>query len=180
MENLERIIAKIGEEKKKKAKFILDDANKQSEDILEKAENRAKVSINNLEKEWASKKALELERIKSSIALKCRNIILEAKQESISFVFDKVNELLTKLTHEQMTEYIQKTLNGRVLASDEHLIIPKAYEGINLPIQYSLSEDIKTGFLIEKNGIYENYTLEALIQVNKDELESQIQSKVFF
>lgn len=180
MGNLDKIIAKINEEAENKAKFILDDAKTQSEDILKKASNKAKASVEILEKEGAIKKQLELERIKSATALKCRNIKLEAKQEAISYVFEEIDKLLQELSFEKMQSYIQKTLNGRVLNENEHLIIPKAYDGIVLPIQYIVSDKIKTGFLIEKNGIYENYTLEALIQVNRDDIETKIQEKIFF
>ena len=51
---------------------------------------------------------------------------------------------------------------------------------MDLGIEYVLSDKIDTGFLIEKNGIYENYTLEALIELKKDEIEAQIQENIFF
>lgn len=179
MENLDLIIARIEEEAGNKAKFILDDAKQQSLSLLKKSEDKAKISIENLEKDFSNKKALELERIKSSNLLKCRNIILKAKQESISYVIEKINEILSNLSNEYMTQYIKKTLNGRALKDEEHLIIPRKYEGIDINMPYILSDDIKTGFLIEKNGIFENYTLEAQIEVNKDEIESQIQKILY-
>ena len=80
----------------------------------------------------------------------------------------------------KMKEYILKTLSGRTLKENEKLVLPKEYEGMDLGIEYVLSDKIDTGFLIEKNGIYENYTLEALIELKKDEIEAQIQENIFF
>ena len=96
MGNLERITAKIVEEANEKANFILNDAKNQSEDILVKANIRANDAVEELKKEYDSKEKTELDRVRSSIALKSRNTILKAKQESISYIFD---ELYLSLIH---------------------------------------------------------------------------------
>ena len=90
MGNLERITAKIVEEANEKANFILNDAKNQSEDILVKANIRANDAVEELKKEYDSKEKTELDRVRSSIALKSRNTILKAKQESISYIFDEL------------------------------------------------------------------------------------------
>ena len=76
MGNLERITAKIVEEANEKANFILNDAKNQSEDILVKANIRANDAVEELKKEYDSKEKTELDRVRSSIALKSRNTIL--------------------------------------------------------------------------------------------------------
>ncbi|AKC95244.1 V-type ATP synthase subunit E [Sneathia vaginalis] len=180
MGNLERITAKIVEEANEKANFILNDAKNQSEDILVKANIRANDAVEELKKEYDSKEKTELDRVRSSIALKSRNTILKAKQESISYIFDELYKKIKGLPLDKMKEYILKTLSGRTLKENEKLVLPKEYEGMDLGIEYVLSDKIDTGFLIEKNGIYENYTLEALIELKKDEIEAQIQENIFF
>lgn len=179
MENLERIIAKIVDEANEKAKFILDDAEKQSKEILLKANNKFENAKKELEKEYELIEKSELDRIKSATALKSRNIILESKQNTIKYIFAELNDIVKQISYEDMKKYILKTLEGRNLSSDEKLIIPKAYEGIDLNREYVLSDKISTGFMIEKNGIYENYTLEALINFNKDDIEAKIQELLF-
>lgn len=180
MENLEVIVAKIVDEANEKAKLILNDAKKQYDDILIKSDNKAQNAIKNLEKEYEVKEKTELERIKSATALKYRNIILQAKQEAIAYIFEELDKKIKNLSSDEMKAYINKSLGTRVLEANEKLIIPSTYEGIDLGREYVLSYKIKTGFLIEKNGIYENYTLEALIEHKKDEIEAKIQEKIFF
>lgn len=179
MENLERIIAKIVEEAEKEAKFILDDAEKKSHTILLEAKNKVENAKKELEKEYELIEKYELDRIKSATALKSRNIVLESKQKTMEYIFNELNSRVKHISYEDMTKYILKTLENRNLSSDEKIIIPKAYENIDINREYILSDQISTGFMIEKNGIYENYTLEALIDFNKDDIEAKIQKLLF-
>lgn len=179
MENLERIIAKIVEEANEKAKFVLDDAEHKSNEILLKAKNKIEISKKELEKEYELIGKAKLDRIKSSTALKSRNIILEAKQESLKHIFEILNNMILEISFDDMKQYIHKILANRTLLENEKLIIASKYEGIDLGLEYELSDKINTGFMIEKNGIYENYTLEALINFNKDDIETKIQEQIF-
>lgn len=179
MENLERIVAKIVEEANEKAKFILDDAENKANEILSKANNKFESRKKELENEYDLIEKSELDRVKSATALKSRNILLEAKQESMSYIFGEIENKIKEISYDDMKNYVLKTLNTRVLAEGENLIIPKAYEGLDLGREYRLSDSINTGFLIEKDGIVENYTLEALINLNRDEIESKILAQLF-
>lgn len=178
MENLERIIAKIVEEANEKASSLLDDANSKKEEILQKAKEKTEASVNSLVKEYEVLEKSEKERIESAIELKARNIILEAKQNAIKEVFDKLHESILEISPEDMKGYILKTLGDRKLNNEESLLVPEKYMSLDLGIDKKPTDKIKSGFLIEKNGVFENYSIEALIKYSKDEIEKKIQESI--
>lgn len=180
MENLERIVAKIVEEANEKAKFILSEANEKAEDAKKKYEDKAGAEVERLKSEYKMQEISGMEKIKSSTKLKARNIILDAKQSAISDIFDKLNDRVKNIPFDKIKSYIYNTLSNRQLAENESIILPKAYEGMDLGLErVKFSDKINTGFMIEKNGIFENYTLEALISYNKDEIISKIREYLF-
>lgn len=175
MNNLERIVAKILEEASVKAKFILDDANKNANEILEKSKNSAVAKIEQIKKEYEITEKAEIDRIKSATALKSRNIILEAKQEGIKYIFDELYSQIKNIPLDKVKEYILRILQNRGLGENDKLILPTSYKDLNLGYECEYSDKVKSGFLIEHNNIFENYTLEALINSKKDEIEQKIQ-----
>ncbi|WP_156286288.1 V-type ATP synthase subunit E [Oceanivirga salmonicida] len=179
MNNLERIVAKILEDANNSANSLLEKANNDAKQILEKSEQKLKKEIQNLENEYEIKLKNSLERIKSSTALKARNIILEGNGDAIDIVFKKLDEEIKNISKEDMKKYILKTLENRKVSENEYIVIPKAYEGMSLDgFNIKVSDKINTGFLIEKNGIFENYTLETIIKYNREDIEKFIQSKI--
>ncbi len=179
MENLERIIAKILEDANNNANSLLKKADDDAKNILEKSKQKLEKEIKTLENEYEIKLKNELERIKSSTSLKARNIVLAGNGEAIDMIFKKLDEEIKNISSEDMKKYILKTLDGRKLKENEYLVLPKAYENINLDdFNVKISDKISTGFLIEKNGIFENYTLETMIKYNREEIEKIIQSKI--
>ncbi|WP_068268514.1 V-type ATP synthase subunit E [Caviibacter abscessus] len=180
MENLERIVAKIVEEANEKAKFILSEANEKAGYSKKQYEDKALKEVEKLKVEYEIQENSGIEKIKSSTKLKARNIILDAKQNAISNIFDKLNEEIKNISSDKILSYIHKILDNRQLAENENIILPKAYENMNLGLEnVKFSDKINTGFMIEKNGIFENYSLEALISYNKDEIISKIKQYLF-
>lgn len=180
MENLERIIAKILEEANEKAEFILSEANEKANMYAKNYELNTKKEIEKLNAEYEVLENAELEKLKSSIKLKTRNIILSAKQQAITNIFEVLNNEIKNIPSEKIKRYITRILEKRPLEINEYLILPSAYENMNLGLDnVKFSDGINTGFMIEKNGIFENYTFETLIQYTRDEIEVKIREYLF-
>lgn len=180
MENLERIIAKILEEANEKAEFILSEANEKANIYAKNYELNTKKEIEKLNMEYEVLENAELEKLKSRTKLKARNIILSAKQQAITNMFKVLNNEIKNIPSEKIKGYITRILENRPLASNECLILPRAYENMDLGLDnVKFSDRINTGFMIEKNGIFENYTFEALIEYTKDEIEVKIKEYLF-
>lgn len=180
MENLERIVAKIVEEANEKAKFILSEANEKAGHLKKQYEDIAIREVDKLKSDYEIQEKAAVEKIKSSTKLKSRNIVLAAKQVAITNIFDKLNEEIKNIPFDKVKAYIYKILDNRKLAENENIVLPKAYESMDLGLdRVKFNEKITTGFMIEKNGIFENYTLEALINYSKDEIISKIRQHLF-
>lgn len=180
MENLEKIIAKIMQEASEKSKFINDQAN----NIVKEFENsQSKIyEKKNLEliKNYEDNKKLGLERAKSSVELQAKKIILKAKQDSIKYIFNLLEKRVKNLSPDKQKEYIVNCLEKRQKQDNEILILPFSFKDLNISgYDVKYSDNIKTGFMIEKDGVFENNTLEALINFKRDEIENRIQNFVF-
>ena len=180
MENLERIIAKILEEANEKAKFILSEANEKANMYVKNYYLNTKKEIEKLNLQYEAIEKEELEKLKSKTKLEARNIVLSAKQQAIANIFEVLNNEIKNISCEKIKVYIKRILDNRPLASDECIILPRAYENMNLGLDnVKFINRINTGFMIEKNGIFENYTFEALIEYSKDEIEAKIKKYLF-
>ncbi len=182
MSNLNNLISKI-----------LNDAKEEADKIVRSAEEKAKQKYDLEIKKIATKKQTLLEnarrerellsdRIKSSANLKARNEKLKAKQ----IVIDKViNKLKTKLVNMNEKEYInylnqnidKKSITGKELIVKKEFLNKVKKEFPNAKVKEN--EFVTSGFIIEENGIQENYTFEVKLDFMRDELEVEI-SKLLF
>ena len=182
MSNLNNLISKI-----------LNDAKEEADKIVRSAEEKAKQKYDLEIKKIATKKQTLLEnarrerellsdRIKSSANLKARNEKLKAKQ----IVIDKViNKLKTKLVNMNEKEYInylnqnidKKSITGKELIVKKEFLNKVKKEFPNAKVKEN--EFVTSGFIIEENGIQENYTFEVKLDFIRDELEVEI-SKLLF
>ena len=182
MSNLNNLISKI-----------LNDAKEEADKIVKSAEEKAKQKYDLEIKKIATKKQTLLEnarrerellsdRIKSSANLKARNEKLKAKQ----IVIDKViNKLKTKLVNMNEKEYInylnqnidKKSITGKELIVKKEFLNKVKKEFPNAKVKEN--EFVTSGFIIEENGIQENYTFKVKLDFMRDELEVEI-SKLLF
>lgn len=105
---------------------------------------------------------------------------MQAKQECIKYIFRILKNKIDNITIDMQKQYIQSKLDNRKLEENEILILPKSLEIIKFEYNnVKYSDSIKAGFMIEKDGVFENNTLDALINYKKDEIEEIIQKSIF-
>ncbi|NEZ45924.1 V-type ATP synthase subunit E [Clostridium niameyense] len=197
MSNLDNLTSKIIDDANKRAETIIKEAKQEQDKIIgkqiEKANNE-KINIIERAKLTARSKA---DRVISNAHLTVRNKNLEAKQEVMDKVFTEALLKLESLTKEQYLEFVKNSIMNMKIDGDEEIIVPSNEERINEDFINSLNKelkslgrrgelklssekrDIKTGFIIYKNGIEINNSFEALVSSLRDELEQDIIGALF-
>ena len=173
MSNLDNLTSKILADAKAQADKIVKDAQEKAQhkyDLEIKKINAKKETV--LENARRDRELLS-ERIKSSANLKARNKKLEAKQAVIDKVIDKLKTKLVNMDEKKYINYLNKNIDKKTITGKE-LIVKKEFVG-----KVKGNEFVTSGFIIEENGIQENYTFEVKLDFMRDELEVEI-SKLLF
>lgn len=182
MSNLDNLTSKILADAKAQADKIVKDAQEKAQhkyDLEIKKINAKKETV--LENARRDRELLS-ERIKSSANLKARNKKLEAKQAVIDKVIDKLKTKLVNMDEKKYINYLNKNIDKKTITRKE-LIVKKEFVGKvkkEFPgAKVKGNEFVTSGFIIEENGIQENYTFEVKLDFMRDELEVEI-SKLLF
>ncbi|MBU3189437.1 V-type ATP synthase subunit E [Clostridium bowmanii] len=198
MSNLDNLSAKIIEDASIKAETILREASDNGKLMVENKIKKAEL----LKSQMLEKSKIEAitvkQRIISNTQLSVRNDKIVAKQKMIDKVFVDALEKLLVISDVEYLEIVKRYLLSISIVGDEEIILPGKYKnivnkeylsGINSALITSgkLGEiklcsedrDIKSGFIIIKNGIEINNTFESLVNSLRDELESEIVKVLF-
>lgn len=181
MSNLENLVEKILDDAKDRANSIMEDANRDREEILAAKIREANDNKKRLLDNAAREAELAKERVISSAELKARNQKLLAKQKTIEKTFDLAKEGLKSLEDERFTRFLIETIKSLDLSGDELLILPEDYKAKSskLGIKISKDEFVESGFLIKDKGIILNYKFDSLVDYYREELETVIASELF-
>ena len=195
MSNLNNITSKILKDAEVERDNILALAEEDKNKILAKRTKNAEETKNEVLEKAKSEAKSKKERIVSSAKLQVRNDKLTAKQTIIDEVFVKSVEALENLSDEEFITFLKTSISSMNLEGEYNLILNK--KGLSLvdnkmvveinskikpKAKINVSEyirDFKGGFILENNGIEVNYTYEALVSSQRDELEFEV-AKVLF
>lgn len=185
MSSFSNITSKILNDAKEKANEIIKNAEKKANEKYENGIKKYNLEKNNLEESAKRERELAVERIKSSASLKARNEKLKAKQIVIDKVINKLKEKLINMNEDEYIIYLRNNIDFSKFNENKNrkLIVKKEYfEKVTKEfplINVDGFEFVNSGFIIEENGIQENYTFEVKIDFMRDELEVEI-SKLLF
>ena len=182
MSNLNNLISKI-----------LNDAKEEADKIVRSAEEKAKQKYDLEIKKIATKKQTLLEnarrerellsdRIKSSANLKARNEKLKAKQIVIDKVINKLKTKLVNMNEKEYINYLNQNIDKKSITGKELIVKKEFLNKVKKEFpsaKVKENEFVTSGFIIEENGIQENYTFEVKLDFMRDELEVEI-SKLLF
>ena len=196
MTGLDKMINQILDEANSSASQILEDARASAEKIMSEAREAA----NSLQKDWEKKSDADVqnykERVASSVDLKRRTSILEAKQEIISSIVEKAYTAFTQKSGEEYFQVIREMLKKFVLPQDGEIFfskkdleqMPGGFEKEIQEIAASAGGSLKLsrepknldgGFVLVYGGVEENCSFKALFASRKDELQDQVQKVLF-
>ena len=182
MSNLDNLTSKILADAKAQADKIIKDAQKKAQhkyDLEIKKINAKKETV--LENARRDRELLS-ERIKSSANLKARNKKLEAKQTIIDKVIDKLKTKLVNMDEKKYINYLNKNIDKKTITGKELIVKKEFVEKVKKEFsgaKVKENEFVTSGFIVEENGIQENYTFEVKLDFMRDELEVEI-SKLLF
>ena len=188
---------------------ILDDARLQVKNIIEQAESEAADTIRSAQQEADSKKAVLLENAeKEAVELRKRLIAvaelegrkskLRVKQELIEEVFAKVLEKLNNMPKDQYESILIEMVVGAVQSGQEKIILSQRDKQRVSPeftdkINKRLSErkingnialatetgNFNGGFILKSGDIEVNNSFEAIIKMQRDDLEVEVVKALF-
>jgi len=198
MEGISKIKERILEEAQEEKEKIIANANAQAKDIVKQYEQKAKeIRDDILDK--AGKTAEEKKRrILSMVQLENRKALLQAKQQIIDEVFEKAKASLQKMPDEKYQNLIANMLISSDLTGNEEIIIsehdknritPDFIKKINNTLigmgkQGNLrisktSGHMIGGFILKSQDLEINSTFDSLINMEREELETEI-AKILF
>lgn len=179
---IDKIVADAVEEKAK----ILEKAKKEAETVINKAkEQSAKIMENesilsNAEAEKAKGKEI------SGAEMEAKKMILATKQSCIKMALDRVKQKLSELSDKEYVDMIVTMMNTaekgeEVIFSQKdkqnEMLMAKMAEN-----QVTVSNETRPldgGFIVKKGEIEYNYSFEAILTVEKENIE-QIAAEILF
>lgn len=182
----QKIIDKIMADAKAEVDKILADAKAEADQIKNAAKEKA-------DKELAARRKLsEAEAEKagakeiSGAEMAAKKRILEQKQEILEETIQEAFAQLTKLSDSDYESIIEKMLAGASIDKGTELILSKKDKGrLKKLIEDKglvLSEeerDITGGFIVKQGDIEYNYSFEAILSVEKEQIEQLAAEQLF-
>lgn len=198
MSNLEKLATKIIEDANSKAEAILKEAKENESLIIEKKLKEAEVLKHQMLEKTKIEAITVTKRIISNSQLTVRNEKLVAKQKMIDKVFESALEKLLEMNDKEYLELIKRYLLSMPIEGNEEIILPGKYKSLvsdeylseinaSLKTTGKMGElklsaderDIRSGFIVLKDGIEVNNTFESLVNSLRDELEPEIVKELF-
>jgi len=198
MAGVEKIKEKILQDADIKVNEILEKARLQAKEIVEKANQKATLRA----KEISQKSAYDISEkkriINSIVELEMRKDILSAKQKSIDEAFDKALLRMNNFDSKKYEQVILDMLMASVESGEEEIIMSddgkkklsadfinkanKALESVGKKGKLRMSDEIRNisgGFILMGQGVEINNSFEAIIKLNRDEIEPKV-AEIFF
>lgn len=182
MNNIDLILESIRQKGEEEKNQILDKAKKEAEQISNEAKDRAEEDVKTIvayaEKE--SKLVQANERLSSS--RRARDIKIEAKNDLINQVIDKVLVELKNLDEPSYKKFVINRLQG-FTASNAEIILKEGMESaFNLDELKGLKlsdETTDDGFIIKDGNITYDNSFSSIIDYEKDEIKKIISDALF-
>lgn len=198
MQGTEKIEAKILEDTQKQINANIDNANKETANIIKAAEEQAKQKSIAAKNKAQQDAVIRKQRMISVAKLEGRKLKLQAKQEVIEEVFNKAVEELNNLPTDKYQSILsdmivksitdgneeiilsakdKKRLNDKFVATVNDKLKDKGITG-NVKIS-GITRDINGGFILKLGDIEINNSFDAIMRMQREELESAV-IKVLF
>lgn len=192
MSNLDNLTSKILSDSEAKAAAIRTEAEHRGTAIIQEYTRAADEEKKRILEEGAREAANASEQMLLAKKLEIRDSNLNAKQELVNQVFTIAVEKLNNMNKDEYFSFLCGCLENMDLDGEE-LVIPSKYHVTDLGelntylqskgkkgnLRLSPDGDIDGGFLLEKHGIQNNNTFDAMVSFYRYELESEIIKALF-
>lgn len=176
---IERIIADAQEEKNK----ILEEAKASAEDIIKAADEEAKKAMLSAKEEALTEAQKATSKVISGAAMEAKTAILSAKQECLAEALKQAKSRLYSLQPKEYEEIIssmlEKAEKGEILLSaKDNKVLGATLSAKGYEVSQETRE-IEGGFVVKNGDVEYNYSFEAIMMVEKEEIE-QVAAGILF
>ena len=186
--SIEKITSKIVGDAEEKKKAVLAEANAKADEILTAARKEADEFVASETARGQQMKETLIERHGSVAAIDCRKLVLRQKQELLEACFAQAVTALGQLPEDEYVDFLVGL--GKTTGEKEGALIfnerDKAAVGAKvcekLGGTFTVAEETRAmagGFILQAGKVYINNTVEALVAMHQEEMNSEIAGKLF-
>ena len=187
----DKISKKILEEAEKERDKILENARKAQEAEIEEAKRRAKELEERATQEAEKLREREREKILGLERIELKKAFLKAKQDLIGEVFEKTIKRIVELPDKEYRAFMKRLFEATVESGDEKVILGTDEKRLNSSFLETLNSEkgwnlklsderrpIKGGFILVKDKVEINASLDFLVEMARYELTPLVAEKL--
>lgn len=186
--SIEKITSRIIGDAEEKKKAVLAEAKAKADEILAAAKKEAEDFLASETARGQQMKETLIERHASVAAIDCRKLVLAQKQAVLDACFAQAVEALGQLPEDEYVDFLVAL--GKASGEKEGALIfnerDKAAVGAKvcekLGGTFTVAEETRAmagGFVLQTGKVYINNTVEALVAMYQEEMNSEVAGKLF-
>ena len=182
MSNLDNLVAEILQQAQKEANRMLTKAKTENFEFSEKENKKIQKEVDAINDKAAEEAQALKERVISNANLKSRDMILQAKEELVEDVLERVLERLKNIDTKKYLKFVENILKNLNLSKNAELIVTKDMRLVlgDKILDYKISDQtVESGCSIKDGNLIYNNEFSNLIEFNREELEREILNKIF-
>ena len=182
MSNLDNLIAEILQQAQKEANRMLTKAKTENSEFSEKENKKVQKEVEAINDKAEEEAQALKERVISNANLKSRDMILQAKEELVDDILERVLERLKNIDAKKYLKFVENILKNLNLSKNAEVIVSKDMRlalGDKI-LDYKISDQtVESGCSIKDGNLIYNNEFSNLIEFNREELEREILNKIF-
>ena len=182
MSNLDNLIAEILQQAQKEANRMLTKAKTENSEFSEKENKKVQKEVEAINDKAEEEAQALKERVISNANLKSRDMILQAKEELVDDILERVLERLKNIDTKKYLKFVENILKNLNLSKNAEVIVSKDMRlalGDKI-LDYKISDQtVESGCSIKDGNLIYNNEFSNLIEFNREELEREILNKIF-
>ncbi len=190
--SIEKITSKIVGDAEEKKKAVLAEAKAKADEILAAARSEADDFVASETARGQQMKETLIERHSSVAAIDCRKLVLKQKQELLEACFAQAVAALGELPEEEYLDFLVAL--GKATGEKEGALIfnerDKAAVGAKVCKAlteavggtFTVAEETRAmagGFILQAGKVYINNTVESLVAMQQEAMNSEVAGKLF-
>ena len=182
MSNLDKLVAEILQQAQKEANRMLTKAKTENSEFSEKENKKIQKEVDVINDKAQEEAQALKERMISNANLKSRDMILQAKEELVDDILERVLERLKNIDAKKYLKFVENILKNLNLSKNAEVIVSKDMRlalGDKI-LDYKISDQtVESGCSIKDGNLIYNNEFSNLIEFNREELEREILNKIF-
>ena len=182
MSNLDKLVAEILQQAQKEANRMLTKAKTENSEFSEKENKKIQKEVDAINDKAQEEAQALKERVISNANLKSRDMILQAKEELVDDILERVLERLKNIDAKKYLKFVENILKNLNLSKNAKVIVSKDMRlalGDKI-LDYKISDQtVESGCSIKDGNLIYNNEFSNLIEFNREELEREILNKIF-